>query len=386
MSGSTEVVGNRGTQPQPALPADLTQLLQTLLGDGLSLRQIQAAVLAAYGDGTLDSGDQQSLRDFIRDLPQALRASVEDGGIEQLPPGQFRDVVERALDPAQAQRGPAPAGVAPGGALETARPAELAGAFVDTRSGNAQPAPAGSTLASQLTASPQFVERAPIGVQLAATQRSVDGSGTTRVVETGATPLTVDRSTLAPQTQMQTQTQTIGATPHARADAMPNQVLPPVVAGAPLLVNPQPVALQAQVSAPLPPGTEQAAAQARNATIVPAGHTIAGLASRDPRERMQAPRHRMDWTRALLPARSKRADTGDAVSSGFQWLFWILTLVAYAGLIIAVVALIPGGSGLSNGFGRPSGGGIALVLGGIAAIASWFVGKRLVRQAEKTHD
>jgi hypothetical protein len=66
----------------------------------------------------------------------------------------------------------------------------------------------------------------------------------------------------------------------ARADAVAAQAIP-ALAGTTMLASPQVNPLPGQVAAPAPPGTDTAAAQARDAVqLAPAGHTIAGFLRR----------------------------------------------------------------------------------------------------------
>ena len=164
---------------------------------------------------------------------------------------------------------------------------------------------------------------------------------------------------------------------HGRADALPAQ-LAPMLAGATMLANPIP----GQATAPAPPGTDAAAAQAREAQLVPGGHTIGGFLRRDLRRgSVQVPGKRTpdSLLLALLPGRRRREDDEQDPSS-FQWLFWILTVIAYAAVAVAVVSMIPSGGGLTDGYGRPTYGAYALVIGAVAAVASWLLGRRLSRR------
>jgi hypothetical protein len=183
----------------------------------------------------------------------------------------------------------------------------------------------------------------------------------------------------AAQQQMQAQT---APSPQGRPDALPMQAMA-TLAGATMLASPQANPLPGQVTTPSQaPGTDAAAAHAREAQLAPAGHTIAGFLRRDLRRGTQPLLNKpLDWSVALLPGlRKRRAENEDKMTS-FQWLFWILTIVAYGSIGIAIIALIPGGGGLTDRSGQPSTAGYALLVAGVAAIAAWVTGRRLAKDA-----
>lgn len=61
-----------------------------------------------------------------------------------------------------------------------------------------------------------------------------------------------------------------------------------------------------------------------------------------------------------------------------QWLFWVLTVVAYVCLAMAVVLMLPNGSLVSER-ASPGGSGFALFLGVAVAVGAWWLGRRINR-------
>jgi hypothetical protein len=109
---------------------------------------------------------------------------------------------------------------------------------------------------------------------------------------------------------------------------------------------------------------------------------VAGFLRRDLRRgSVQPPSERPPGALlTLLANRRRRREEEQDGATSFQWLFWILTIVAYGALAVAVVAMIPSGGGLTDGLGQPTYGAYALIVGAIAAVASWFIGRRLSKQ------
>ena len=365
----------------PSLPPDLKQLVQQLVHQGVSWSDISDAVQSAFNDRIPDAPDQQSLLDYIRELPQSSRQDLQNAAV---PPGQFKDLVDRALqaNPGQSADGPQAAashgnsaaiGHADGG--RTATPSAIsqtANAF-----GAQQASPQAAALSGQQVAQAQQVDRGPTPLQLPQGGRSGDAIAAGRPQETGAAITASPDRVSAAQQQLLAQ-----AVPMAQGrTAVMAATVMAQIPGATVLANPQGTVMPAQVTPPAPPGTENAAAQARDGLLAPAGHTLAGSLRRDLRRGVQPPHERRaDWLLALLPGRGKRTRTDEEETPSFQWLFWVLTVAAYGALAIAVIAMIPSGGGLTDGFGRPSYGAYALIFGAIAAVASWFVGRRLSRR------
>ncbi|MGH8081510.1 MAG: hypothetical protein ACREP7_13130 [Lysobacter sp.] len=67
------------------------------------------------------------------------------------------------------------------------------------------------------------------------------------------------------------------------------------------------------------------------------------------------------------------------VVRALQWLFWVLTVVAYACLAMAVILLLPSGSLVSERVST-GGSGLALFLGVVVAAGAWWLGRRLNRR------
>lgn len=67
------------------------------------------------------------------------------------------------------------------------------------------------------------------------------------------------------------------------------------------------------------------------------------------------------------------------VLRALQWLFWLLTVVAYACLATALIMLLPTGELVSDRVATAGGGG-ALMIGVVVAAGAWLVGRRLNRR------
>lgn len=68
------------------------------------------------------------------------------------------------------------------------------------------------------------------------------------------------------------------------------------------------------------------------------------------------------------------------VVRALQWLFWVLTVIAYVCLAMAIVLMLPSGSLEGGRAGGAGGGGIALLLGVCVAAGAWWLGRRLNRR------
>ncbi|MGO1002575.1 hypothetical protein [Lysobacter sp. CA196] len=75
---------------------------------------------------------------------------------------------------------------------------------------------------------------------------------------------------------------------------------------------------------------------------------------------------------------SHEAEPSREVLRALQWLFWVLTVVAYACLAMAVIILLPGGEFVSER-ATPGVSGLALFLGVTVAAGAWWLGRRLNR-------
>lgn len=317
-------------------------------------------------------GHQRLLADNAQALPPALREALDQLGLaRQESPGTERApgaTAGRADNPAVPQAGVPLRGEAANAAQALARGESTVAAPV---------AQANGTLAAQSAApaAPAAVERAHFDGPLAQGARVADGSAVVRadLVNPAFNPERVQ------PVPLQALPQQAVLAPQGRTDAMPAQVLPQA-AGATVLAGPQGAVLAPNAAAPVPRGAESA--QGREGLLAPAGHTLAASLRRDRRQadpRTQR-RHRPgEGLLALLPGRRRQAE-GEEEATSFQWLFWLLTIVAYGALAVAIIAMIPSGGGLTDGFGRPGYGAYALVVGAVAAAASWFVGRRLSKR------
>lgn len=117
-----------------------------------------------------------------------------------------------------------------------------------------------------------------------------------------------------------------------------------------------------------------------------AGHTLEGLQRRSMRKRVQAmlPQRmtRWLWAMGLMGAQVSDADADPErdVQRVLQWLFWMLAIVAYGCLAVAIVALVG-----SNGhlFDQPQGRsytGWLAFFGLLTGTAAWLLARRLTRR------
>lgn len=167
----------------------------------------------------------------------------------------------------------------------------------------------------------------------------------------------------------------------ARPEVMAAQVAPQL-AGLTVVANTQAAAINQPLGQNVvPAAAAENAVQARDALMAPAGHTLAGFLRRDHRGGQRMQDKLGNWLLALVPGARKRLMDGGADAVSVHWLFWLLTLVAYGALAAAVITMLPDGGRLLNEQGTPTTGAYALAVGGIAAIASWFLAKRLVKPA-----
>lgn len=70
------------------------------------------------------------------------------------------------------------------------------------------------------------------------------------------------------------------------------------------------------------------------------------------------------------------ADPEVVLSAAMQWLFWLLAVIAYACLGLALIALLPAGSDVLRSSGRAWTGGFA-VAGLVAAAGAWWFARQL---------
>ncbi|MET4729340.1 hypothetical protein ABIE09_003154 [Lysobacter enzymogenes] len=75
---------------------------------------------------------------------------------------------------------------------------------------------------------------------------------------------------------------------------------------------------------------------------------------------------------------SREAEPELEALRALQWLFWVLTVVAYACLAMAIVLMLPSGSLISER-ASPGGSGVALFLAVVVAAGAWWLGRRIGR-------
>lgn len=196
----------------------------------------------------------------------------------------------------------------------------------------------------------------------AATSLASDRALAQAGVQRGDALLPADRLSTT-QTQLPGQVLPI---PQGRIDGVPVP-LTPQIAGVTVLAN-------AQAS-----NTNRIAGNGREAAPGPLalalGHTVEAGQRRLRERGLSQPLQR--WLaarrRALPVFRDRHEDAG---GNALQWAFWLLTIVAYGALVLALVSLVPGDTRLFDEAGRPSGGGITLAIGIVAALLAWGVSWR----------
>ncbi len=393
-------------EPIQGLPSNLLNSLTSVFGANAVqsfvsyIEQgvpVSLAYSMAFGNDVRHDGkaDAQAIAQAFDDMPEDVRQRIASD-VDTLPPPVREALDQRNIAQAQPRSdGPDPQGMPPAqgrAGAEGVGPgrdgAAFANQFAAARSadapGNAGPAYAAREAALQAPAfanqqvGPAQQADRTLDALVVPQQNARAGEAPGRAPDPGQAVVMADRTNAA---QQQMQAQTLPPA-QGRADALAAQVMP-ALAGATMLASPQVNPLPGQVTAPAPPGTDIAAAQAREAQIAPAGHTVSGFLRRDLRRgSVQPPRERTPGALlAVLAGRRRRRNDDEEGTSSFQWLFWILTIVAYGALALAVVAMIPSGGALTDGYGRPSFGAWALVVGAVAAVASWFIGRTLAKRA-----
>lgn len=390
-------------EPIQGLPNPLIDRLATTLGtnavqsfvnyleQGVPLGQAYAM---AFGNDLRHAGDRHvdNLVRAFTDLPGDVQQRIVQGA-DALPPpvrealdqlGIVRTQVRDQGTQQAALAREATPGPRSGGLPSNAAAAQAFGA--EARAG--APGQVGNPFAAQEAAAQRSGATQPGGVQQTARamqelvlpqqgDRAFQGIAAGRIQDPGQAVLAIERLNFAQQ-PLPSQAP---AALQGRAETVAAQVLP-TLGGATMLANPQATPLPGHVTLPAPPGTDAAAAQAREAQLAPAGHTVSGFLRRDLRRgHVQTPPARMPGGLGTLLANRRRPrDEDGADATPLHWLFWLLTVIAYGAVAVTVMAMLPGGSGLADGHGRPTYGGYALAVGAVAAIASWWLGRRLSRR------
>ena len=256
--------------------------------------------------------------------------------------------------------------------------AQTANAFAAQQASPQASAFTGQQAAAQAQLADRALADSPLPQNIRGGESVVTGF---RAPDAAPPPPGLDR-TLANQQQLLAQQQQLASQAQGRTDLAGATVMASL-AGATVLANPQAHTMAAQLNPhamPAPPGTENAASAARDALLAPAGHTLAGFLRRDHRGgQRNAERRPADWLLMLVPGMRKRGADATPDPMSFQWLFWITTIVAYGSLAAAVVIMIPNHGQLFTSGGTPTIGAYALAAGAVAALTSWWLGRRLAQ-------
>ncbi|HVI59397.1 MAG TPA: hypothetical protein VM619_11095 [Luteimonas sp.] len=132
-------------------------------------------------------------------------------------------------------------------------------------------------------------------------------------------------------------------------------------------------------------GANEHAATRNDSLLALAGHTLDGLLRRPMRGRMRVlPQGltRLLWAMGLMgaTARDREANAERDIQRALQWLFWMLALIAYGCLGVALVALVGSNGGM---FDYPAARGYTawLALFGLATgTVAWWLARRLSRR------
>lgn len=362
-----------GPAPQRGEGVDNHSLIQRLFGGEGQQRADGGQNLGALANRALSQGPEAVQN------PQSLLQARNDGNQVQAP--QQTSVWAREGSP---QQQATPQAVSMPARADAA--ATNASNFVAAPQGTPQTA----AYAGQQSANPaQLGDRAVMQSPLPANVRG-EGNlmGAARAPDAALPPATLERMQPAQQQLGNQQQATIPNIP-GRPELAGGQ-LAATLAGATVVANPQAHTMAQQAGQNAMPnrvGSDPALA-ARDALLAPAGHTLTGLLRRDTRNGMQLHRRAADWVAAMLAGRRKQqAESAQPSAVSVQWLFWILTVIAYGAIGTAVVFMLPNGGeagmGLTTSTGSPSTAGYALLVGAIAATASWIMGRRIARTGDR---
>ena len=272
----------------------------------------------------------------------------------------------------------APFGARAANAANPAMPAAAANPATATAASAASPAstiPAGTTSNIVIPASP----RTPDAV---AAQARADAVPTTARTDPGALdrlagwlrPMTDVARTLLPALVVRDAAQAAQA-----AQAMPLTNVPPLAA-------PPPQAI-ADARALGITGNERAPVTRSDVVMTPV-YTGTGPARRGGRlDGFQSALQRMRSAADAenddddTPARERRADKNTWFA--LQWMFWILAVVAYGCLALALIAFLPAGAAVIDINRIHPWASTTVLLGGLAAAAAaWWLARRLMRKMD----
>lgn len=111
------------------------------------------------------------------------------------------------------------------------------------------------------------------------------------------------------------------------------------------------------------------------------GHTASAAgAQRHPRHVRLLPHRMRLWMAQMGLVKPESLWRDSAMNSEEshlqQWLYWLLAVVAYGGVGMLVLSLLPNGGGLLTETSRPVAGGLGLLAGVAAAFAAWWLRRR----------
>lgn len=308
----------------------------------------------------LSPGSQRQLSEQSATLPPVLREALHQLGLSSPPPAHG----ERASTMADATRARGDI------AATTTRPEAMTNGF-QTRATSAPVTPAAGTNG------PVPGERLLNASPMPPTARMDEATAFQRGEIARMGGQAADRA-LAAMTPAMAQ-QAAAVAPHVRGDALYMQALTQV-AGVSVIAQPQGAVMASPSGTPARAALDAPAPVAPQ--LAPGGHTMAGGTRRDVRTRIRTSAERTPSWLGLMRRRGRGEDPRvgeDAPVRAFHWLFWLLTAVAYGALAVALVTMVPGGAGLIDSFGEPTRGAYALAVGAVAALASWWLGRRLSR-------
>lgn len=233
-------------------------------------------------------------------------------------------------------------------------------------------------LASQPAGNRQMGEQAP---QQQLNPRAAEATvGSQRVQDARPALAAADPRGFTPQQSLPSQAVQPA---QARPELAANQVMPQL-AGLTMVANPLIPAVSAQSGqnvVPAASGAENASQVRGDALLAPAGHTLAGFLRRHHRGAKRGAEQPLSWLLALVPATRKRRAESRPDAMSLQWVFWTLTVVAYGALAIAIIAMIPSRGRLFDDAGAPAVGAYALLVGAVAVVASWWLGRYLAKRS-----